>query len=444
MEKKCEFWLPRKRRHCANAPLPNSLYCGNHNPSSVDLRVPCPIDPSHSVMKESLDSHVKRCPFAKQARALESQPYFSKGINTSAVDCQDEIVSSGDKRKAIHGLTPLDFHHLITKIKSLHSTISSEMRDSFVIPEKCSKWMNEMLDRQVPFQEKHAVQQASIIGNMEAYGMIGKPYDECGESHGLHKEKGEGEVAAAIVEFGAGRGYLAHMLADCYGFNKVFLVERRSYKLKADRSLRQKESLSFERLRIDIEDLNLHGIESLKELPYLAVGKHLCGPATDLTIRCCLPDQCYPNEGLPFSSCMQGLALATCCHHLCQWKHYINKDFFSNLGITKAVFHAITWFSSWAVDADHGSELSDMVDQGIHPTTRETEELCGEENRGVDEIIRKMPQLERAVLGFMCKEIIDIGRLLWLRNRGLEAQLLKYVPSNVSPENHLLVAKRPT
>lgn len=36
----------------------------------------------------------------------------------------------------------------------------------------------------------------------------------------------------AVVEFGAGRGYLTQMLADCYGVRKVFLVERRSYKLK--------------------------------------------------------------------------------------------------------------------------------------------------------------------------------------------------------------------
>lgn len=295
-----------------------------------------------------------------------------------------------------------------------------------------------MQERQVPFQEKHAVQQASIIGNMEEFGIISKPLGDC---DGLHGEKGEGE-GAAIVEFGAGRGYLAHMLADCYGFNKVFLIERRSYKLKADRSLRQNESLVFERLKIDIKDLNLHAIESLKELPYLAVGKHLCGSATDLTIRCCLPDRRNPNKGLPFTGrYIQGLALATCCHHLCQWKHYINKDLLSKLGITEPVFHAITWFSSWAVDADHSSELSDKNDQEIHRTIRETEE-SGKEIRGVDEIIRKMPQLERAVLGFMCKEIIDMGRLLWLRVRGLDAQLRKYVPSNVSPENHLLVAKQ--
>lgn len=37
---------------------------------------------------------------------------------------------------------------------------------------------------------------------------------------------------SAVVEFGAGRGYLTQMLADCYGIKKVLLVERKSYKLK--------------------------------------------------------------------------------------------------------------------------------------------------------------------------------------------------------------------
>lgn len=62
---------------------------------------------------------------------------------------------------------------------------------------------------------------------------------------------------------------------------------------------------------------------------------------------------------------------------------------------------------------------------------------CGD----VDAFMGSMPALERALLGFMCKEIIDVGRLLWLRDQGMKAELVKYVPSSVSPENHLLLAK---
>lgn len=65
----------------------------------------------------------------------------------------------------------------------------------------------------------------------------------------------------------------------------------------------------------------------------------------------------------------------------------------------------------------------------------------GKVARGVEDVLREMKAVERAVLGFMCKDVIDMGRLMWIKEHGLEAQLVKYVPCNISPENHLLIAK---
>ena len=76
----------------------------------------------------------------------------------------------------------------------------------------------------------------------------------------------------------------------------------------------------------------------------------------------------------------------------------------------------------------------------IFPCGSEKEESSGDAN-GVEAIARNMKAIERAKLGFMCKQIIDMGRLMWVREHGLETQLVKYVPSSVSPENHLLVAR---
>ncbi|CAK9145262.1 unnamed protein product [Ilex paraguariensis] len=335
------------------------------------------------------------------------------------------------------------------------------------------KWTASVVGRKLPFQEKHVLQQASILGNIEEFGVM----KSCGmgwmrANSECNGSSGDDNDVPAVVEFGAGRGYLTQMLADCYKIKKVLLVERKSYKLKADRSLRQKESFILERLRIDIEDLNLNAVESLQGVPYLAVGKHLCGPATvedlnlnaveslqgvpylavgkhlcgpatDMTLRCCIQEQCNQvNAAHCKANCsIKGLAIATCCHHLCQWKHYINKRYLSNLGITMEDFHAITWFTSWAVDADHGSDLSD-VDCRSHIQITEMEECSWDSGScGVEEIIMNMRAVERAVLGFMCKDIIDVGRLMWVRKQGLETQLVKYVQSNISPENHLLIAR---
>lgn len=61
---------------------------------------------------------------------------------------------------------------------------------------------------------------------------------------------------------------------------------------------------------------------------------------------------------------------------------------------------------------------------------------------GVGDDIRNMSVVDRAVLGFMCKDIIDAGRWMWLREQGLHSQIVKYVPASISPENHLLIAAR--
>ena len=45
-----------------------------------------------------------------------------------------------------------------------------------------------------------------------------------------------GAEGSVYVEFGAGKGYLSAMLADCCpGVRRLALVDRRGFKLKADR-----------------------------------------------------------------------------------------------------------------------------------------------------------------------------------------------------------------
>ncbi|KAJ8755693.1 hypothetical protein K2173_022636 [Erythroxylum novogranatense] len=439
-EQRCQFWLPKKNRFCANTPLHDSQFCGNHTPRSHGQWITCPVDPSHSVLKENLEGHAKRCPLLKQNQSLWLQPFYQKGINAGGEGGEgDDDTTSEMKRSAVYAMSRPDFCQLVEKIVSVHASICKDIRDSYKMPEACNIWINREVDRKLPFQEKHVKQQASILGNMEEFGVL----KSC---HGRDRSYAEGlngdviDCIPAVVEFGAGRGYLTQMLADCYGIKRVLMVERKSYKHKADRSLRQKESLILERLRIDIEDLNLDAVESLQGVHYLAIGKHLCGPATDLTLRCCLSKSCSQEmEDFSGSNSLEGLAIAICCHHLCQWKHYANKKFMLGLGITREEFHAITWFTSWAVDADHSSYLSDVSDGKFD--LQPSEEQNGSEKNRVEDVVKNMKAAERAILGFMCKEIIDVGRVMWARDRGLDAELVKYVPSSISPENHLLIAK---
>ncbi|KAK1278910.1 hypothetical protein QJS04_geneDACA015822 [Acorus gramineus] len=362
-------------------------FCGNHNPTAEQLRIPCPIDPSHSILKENMDAHIKRCPFEKQNQELKTQPFYKKGVNGGGREdpeslmggevgnahCGEKtcIITSDMKRNMIYKLGVLEFLELVGKIESIHKSLCSFIKDSYVMPEACEGWLASQIDRKLPIQEKHARQQASILGNMESFGILQRPAAATHpDFRAVDSSGGQKTCPPAVIEFGAGRGYLTQMLADYYGIRKVVLVERKSYRLKADRSLRQKESLSLERLRID------------------------------------------------------------------------NKNFLSEYGLTKEDFHALTWFTSWAVDGDHSSAVSDAANQETNPRTILDKEPVKAIAGTVEEIIKKMEVADRATLGFMCKDIIDMGRLMWMKEEhNLEAQLVKYVPSSISPENHLLIAK---
>ncbi|XP_047254341.1 tRNA:m(4)X modification enzyme TRM13 homolog isoform X5 [Capsicum annuum] len=458
MAARCNFWLPKKKRFCANVPLGDSQFCGNHTQRSDGQWIPCPIHPSHSVLEENLQSHLKRCPFFKQAQSLSLQPFYQEGINAGKEEEEEGVqnFSSEMKRNAVRAMTLFEFSQLINKIKSVHASICNDIRDSFKIPQACDIWTNRQVDRGLPFQQKHVMQQASILGNLEEFGVLKSCEDNVVSGSVKSDTSVDKDDVPAVVEFGAGRGYLTQVLADCYRIKKILLVERKSYKLKADRSLRQKENVTLERLRIDIEDLKLNAVESLQGVPYLATGKHLCGPATDMTLRCCISKQCNQhNDASSESTChLIGLAIATCCHHLCQWKHYINKRYMLDLGIGKDDFNAITWFTSWAVDADHGSDLcgtgwsSDLqiryIFLSVEIIKREKEHVESDLNTydEVKDMVKNMKAVDRAIIGFMCKDIIDFGRFRWLKEHEFESQLVKYVPSNISPENRLLVARQ--
>ena len=178
----------------------------------------------------------------------------------------------------------------------------------------------------------------------------------------------------------------------------------------------------FERLRVDIADFEPRGAPLLQGAaaasdgsspaqgpgldpaarPWVALGKHLCGAATDLTLRCCARHCARaldPNQGIDPASypslrphvpepeahwaarlaaapgsaadsgsspagnpgggfCerpatfpgtgLLGLAVATCCHHRCTWRDFVGKRLFLSLGFTPAEFEVVCYMCAWA------------------------------------------------------------------------------------------------
>ncbi|CAM6018850.1 unnamed protein product [Sphagnum balticum] len=454
VDKRCQSWLQSKRRLCASPAMPGSQYCGNHKPSAAQTRVCCPIDPSHTILQEEVAIHSRKCPAVKQLERFEKQTYFAKGINAGGDDSQNKFLSPGSKRAAVSAMSTADFQDLLRRIeKAFEQSCREVIEESILQPQACSKWLSPDRDRKLPYQEKHALQQASLLGNLESFGLLSTKNAETADDRNGSANTGN-KSNFAVVELGAGRGYLSHMLCDCYSVQNVVMIERRSYKFKADRTLRQLKGIALERLRIDIEDLNLQEVQSLQGCNFIAVSKHLCGPATDLSLRCCihgadsgLRNGTPNNEGCregPGNPMLDGLGIATCCHHLCQWSSYINKQFFHNLGFSIEDFHAITWLTSWALSGteEHGlTESGALVEASDLPVDHAHAVAYVSSKPRLSEAMNAIDATARAVLGRKCKRLIDTGRLQWLTERGMQAKLVEYIAASVSPENRLLLAR---
>jgi tRNA:m4X modification enzyme len=204
------------------------------------------------------------------------------------------------------------------------------------------------------FSIKHGMQQASIAGNMRRLGLI-RPREE----------------GVTYIELGAGRGYLALALAECFGLDKVAVVDVRGFRMKADRAMRH---LELHRLRCDLADFEPRGVPGLDAgAAWVGVGKHLCGAATDFALRCVVRDaararvdregaevgvvdagqSCTANEDVVGRGAenvvrqrgVLGVAVATCCHHRCSWRHFAGREEMEAAGFDGEDFELISWMT---------------------------------------------------------------------------------------------------
>eukprot|EP00439_Symbiodinium_sp_Y106_P017827 s5194_g2.t1 len=155
-----------------------------------------------------------------------------------------------------------------------------------------------------------------------------------------------------------------------------------------------------------------------------ACAKHLCGGATDIALRS-LKDKPHRFRAQGFlrnsasQSCLQvaqeaqrqplkpgpcfGVCIATCCHHRCDPKSYVNRPFLADLGLCQSPEDEFSQFVStagWAVGGDGARDV------------------------------------EKRRVGMMAKRILDLGRELQLG----DATLTDYIDKAVTPENIAILA----
>lgn len=408
--KTCAHWVKRKKRFCKMTVAKGKEYCGEHEPavktdgneeSSTDSeRIPCPLDGKHTIYKKNLRKHLKIC----NARPSENLPeYIQKNVN--AGESEEDQTQEDLKNIKLNELEDKEFYGVIDKVKELYKKYVENKIEKLECHHKC---MDEELSKEEYGKEsrKHLVQAAALLGILEKEQKI--------------------ENSTSFVEFGAGKGQLAFYLAkllEAKQNSQVVLVDRMSLRHKKDNKIEDRSLV--QRIRADIADFCIDKLPALKNSKHcVAVSKHLCGGATDLTLRCIT----QVSERLT-----DLIMIAVCCHHRCDWRSFVGKDFFKEHHISQREFVIITKMVSWAIC---GTGMSRERRKAL-----EEQELTAQELAEIN-ANQRLSLAERETIGFMCKRVLDYARLVYLRQHEYEADLYYYVPIEVTLENVVLLARR--
>nr|XP_013224448.1 tRNA:m(4)X modification enzyme TRM13 homolog [Columba livia] len=445
---RCAYFVERKKRFCRMIPAPGRRFCGEHGQREEGndrKRIPCPLDPKHTVYEDQLQKHLTKC----NSREKPKPVYFVQDINAGLKD----VAEIPEKQVPISSLSKEELENLIIKLKKASNGLELHLNEQILSHQALQEALNDPKNGESAF--KHLKQQASILGNMEKLHLLGP--------------------GRCFVEFGAGRGKLSHWVdvALQNAENVQFLlVERATTRFKVDGKHKRRDSV-FERLQVDIQHLCLSKFLLLekKKLPVVGIGKHLCGAATDLALTCLVesytaccdreneepaPKRCRTDKTEVASNnsadnesnkdnCtpVAGIVIALCCHHKCDWTHYVGREFFKSVGLGPVEFNYFQRMSSWATCGMRETTTKASTSEETEDPTNDTEEheqtLSNTENVS-DTLQGILTVEERKEIGCLCKRLIDHGRIEYLQQRGYKAALQYYTESAVSLENVLLTA----
>lgn len=124
-------------------------------------------------------------------------------------------------------------------------------------------------------------------------------------------------------------------------------------------------------------------------LTYRCLVGFLCF-TSDLALRCLLETPGLRNEtepapkrpktsepvdpeALPAPGPLLGLAVALCCHHRCEWRHYVGQEYFRQRGLGAAEFSVFCRMSSWATCGLRPTK-QEHADQDVNSQTGNGEE----------------------------------------------------------------------
>lgn len=435
---KCKFINPKRLKQCGLQCKKNQIYCFAHlnliqstpqtdkdlkfkekvlefnklivptslENSKINQRVICPLDPTHTVWEHKLKAHLKKCNILKKENDLQQLQNESKWfeLNYNVIDDDgSSLINDNEINNDI-------WIELMNKWCKQHDEIF--LKDLTFDEIEFKLGLNDRFNELS--NQKHIRQQSSLIGQLERHSLL--PNSN-----------------TITIEFGCGRGEFSRYLNKSIDEmsngeiqNRFLLIDRDNPRLKFDNKIItdcSKTKAITKRLKIDIKDLKL--IQSLKEfdsietekLEYIGISKHLCGVATDLTLRCILNAQ---RDDLNFK--FNGFLVAMCCRHCCQynWLLLESKQYLeSNFGITKENFNYFRKMFAWATN-------------GVDPKYSEDD---------IGDHFTNLTFKQREIIGLKMRRILDESRRFAMVNNGFQVELIKYCKRDWSLENTCMIVK---
>ncbi len=317
--------------------------------------------------------------------------------------------------------------------------------------------------------EHHTTQIASLIGHLRQMGFFQNSSDEK-------------EVPLVIMEMGAGRGMFgltAAGVANASGLDTHFLmVDRagsrskaekafRSLKSDTDRSYLKLDAVNWCRLCCDVSHVNLPVVldtnAKFDKAKILVIAKHLCGAGTDLALKSLIPIRHKINACL----------IATCCHGICSWEHYVGRDILREImegnesddddddddddkGVSIPSFgpEEFDLLRRWSGATVATRKRKTKPEQDADAEEDEHTNNLDENNNdaadtAISPVVRKLG-LSCSIqgLGRACQRLIDYGRSEYIQqnifgtNNGVVNNLTQYVSPEVTPQNAILWAYR--
>lgn len=490
----CCYLIPHKMKLCNMQRNQGSRYCGAHLvhdtneeiKSKLETRVPCPLDPSHTVYERDLQRHLKVCNAKKYQQEIEQLPCYRENCNSGPRSA--EVVSgesSNDK----------DFvERLLKKIDAMWSDVvlqplpakNREGGDDLVWVEEriravLGRSLTDDKDRSSFKHWKHIEQDIAIVKQLLRYSLLTAHSDsESSESQSSEEEEG-GKV---FIEYGAGKGLLGMSINLLDRTSSLLFVERSGNRKKIDKILAER-NCRFQRFRLDIRHCYVPSLPFVADViassetekegkksrqhSVTIVAKHLCGVATDMAILSL-------RHVTPSASLHCGVAIATCCHHACQYDDYVGREMWlDRFGVTREEFDVAKYWSAWATldlaqahlrkrkrGEGEGEKEGEVVEDKKKKTSEEKEEEDDVEEEGepsqhtsvlTDAKVKEVQSRYRDVIearltyeemrdyGRKIKRVLDFGRLLYLKEvlRLRTTAVQQYCEESYSPEAFLLL-----